>query len=555
MTAPFLGSVDFDRGAAAPCGATRRNGHWIVGDVRLDRRRDLLEALGRPDDNDCGNLALVADAYVAWGDACLDRIAGDFSFAIWDERRRRLFAARDPLGIRPLYYATTPQRIVLGNTLNGVRCHSGVAAALDDQAVGDFLLFDAPTDPTRTMFAGVRRLAPAHALVATRETPVCTRRYWSLPIDEPLRLRCADDYLDGFRERVRHAVAERLASEGVGVFMSGGVDSTTLAATAVALGADVEAFAWVEDAADGGRERRGAVAAAAHLGIDLDVHEPDAGPVDWDWEQKPLHQIEPTADAWHVDHVRAYHRRIAARRRVFFYGEGPDNALYYEWRPYLSHLIRTAQIRALAGDAWHYVSGLSRIPLLGAVRALWRRPGRPTPTYPRWLQRDFQRRAGLEDRWRGARGAAVPRHPTRPDAYASLHNPLWQVLFDAYDPERSGTPMDVRHPFLDLRVLRFLLSVPVIPWCRDKFLVRRAMRGALPDVVLNRRKAGHRPDGRERIERRLAAQPTPWTDALGAYVDAAALAADPLSTPAAVVRMLRVKALNRWLADLEPEVS
>lgn len=555
MTRAFVGAVDLASGVPTASGVSvRAHGFWIAGEARIDGRRDLLAALGRSgeDVHRAADLTLVADAYRAWGDRCVEHLVGDFSFAIWDEPHQRLFAARDQLGIKPFYYARRDTTIVFGSTLAGVRRHPAVSARLDEIAIGDFLLFDVSPDLTRTMYVDIQRLAPAHRLTAGRLEGFHISRYWSMPIDEPARFARENECIDRFRDLLGQAVAERLDPAGVGIFMSGGTDSTSLAATAVSLGADVRAFVWAEDNADGGAERRGAEAAAAHLAIAMDVHVPDAAPVDWTWERKHLGEVEPTEGAWRLDAIRAYYRRIASTRSVFFHGEGPDNALYYEWRPYLAHLLRTRRVGALASDIRRYMATRRGVPLSDGLRAVARR-GRDAhpPQYPSWLRSGFEQRASLRDRWHTSRTEIPARHPSRPDAYASLHSPLWQALFTAYDPERTGAAFEVRHPFLDLRVLRFMLSVPVIPWCRDKYLLRRAMHGALPAAVAQRRKRGLPATARERTERWLALQPTAPARALKEYVNVEAVAAAPLATRHDVSRVLRMKSLNRWLKDIE----
>ncbi len=555
MTRPFVAAIDLVGGSAtAGCGCVHARDIWVVGNVRIDARSELRRALGQTVDaggDGAAGLALVADAYRAWGDGCVERLLGDFSFAVWDAARQRVFIARDHLGVRPMYYAASSRGIVCGDTLVGVRRHLGRATRLDEIAIGDFLVFDAPADQTRTVFADVRRLAAAHALSVEASREPLLRRYWSLPVDDPLRLARMDDYTEQFRQLLRSAVADRSVPGGVGVFMSGGIDSTTLAATAAAIDSNVQAFVWAEDAVDGGEERRVASAAATHLGIAVDVHEPDAAPVAWDWETTPVREVEPTEQAWRIEALRAYYRRIGHQRAVFFHGEGPDNALYYEWRPYVRNLLRNRRFGDLAADACRYAATLRRVPLLDAVAAVGRRGRRAAARYPPWLNSAFERRVRLRDRWRDQPREPTARHPLRPAAYASLQSPLWQTLFSAYDPERTGARLDVRHPFLDLRVLRFMLSVPVVPWCRDKYLLRRAMRDALPRAVVARRKRGRPATDRDRVERRLASMPTPAIDAFRTYVDVERLASAPLLDRGDVGAVLRAKSLNRWLADLE----
>ena len=111
------------------------------------------------------------------------------------------------------------------------------------------------------------------------------------------------------------------------------------------------------------------------------------------------------------------------------------------------------------------------------------------PSYPRWLNEEFEKRLGLPERWESmTHGAPLP-DGVRPEALAAILAPMWPILFEGYDPGSTRVPVDVRHPFFDLRLLGFLLALPRLPWCSDKELLRQAARGVLPDEVRLRRKS------------------------------------------------------------------
>jgi asparagine synthase (glutamine-hydrolysing) len=535
---------------------------WIVGDVRLDARDDLIARLpgvdqaallGAPD------IELVLRAYHAWGSRAVDWLLGDFAFAVWDGGRGELFAARDQMGVRPLYYARVGPTVVFSNTLDCVRIHPGVSSRLNERAVADFLLFDLNQDPATTVFADIQRLAPAHTLTATRDA-LKTTRYWTLPIDEPRFFRRAGDYVDAFRSLLQTSIDDRLRTREVGVFMSGGIDSTSLAAMTnrqMRQRGDgvVRALTWAEDGHDGGAERRYAAAAAAHIGISHDVHAVDADPVDWRWERESRHENEPNSCAWRTAAADAYNTRLASSLRVVFHGEGPDNALQYEWKPYLQYLLRTRQVSRLGIDAFTYLTTQHRFPswnrLVSADDTGRAGSDSPEPSFPSWLNQDFERRLELRERWREVFAGTPPAHPVRPDGYASLLSPLWPKLFEWYDAERTRVPIDVRHPFVDLRLLRFMLAVPPVPWCRGKYLLRRAMRRELPAAVLDRPKQSLPPHQLRETERRLVSAPFTPVPSLAPYVDVHRLP-DPRHAGArAVEGLLRVRSLNRWLTTEE----
>ena len=105
---------------------------WIVGDARVDARQDLiadLRARGQQDVAfDAPDVELILRAYGVWGEDCVSRLLGDFTFAVWDEPRQRLFCARDQLGVKPFFYAQVGQTVLFSNTLDCIRLHSGGVA-------------------------------------------------------------------------------------------------------------------------------------------------------------------------------------------------------------------------------------------------------------------------------------------------------------------------------------------------------------------------------------------------------------------------------------------
>ena len=207
---------------------------WIAGDVRLDARADLirkLESEGRHTLQTVPDTELVLHAYHAWGEDCVEHLLGDFAYVIWDRRAKRLFGARDHFGVRPFYYAETARAFVFSNTLNCVRLHPAVSDELNDLAIGDFLLFGYNQESTTTTFSAIRRVPPAHLLTSSGGS-LRLRRYWVPPVDGQIYYRRSSDYVDHFGELLRTAVDDRLRTDHVGVLMSGGLDSTSIAVTA-----------------------------------------------------------------------------------------------------------------------------------------------------------------------------------------------------------------------------------------------------------------------------------------------------------------------------------
>jgi asparagine synthase (glutamine-hydrolysing) len=531
---------------------------WIVGDARVDAREDLIAELRARDQDDCGldvpDIELLFRAYRAWGEDCVSHLLGDFAFVVWDGLRRRLFCARDQLGVKPCFYAQRGRTVVVSNTLDSVRLHPAVSAALHEPAIADFLLFGANQDSDTTVFRDIRRLPPAHCATWSTETMRC-RRYWTLPIEEPLHLKCADDYSDRFTELLRAATRDRTRTRRVGVLMSGGLDSPALAATAQSVlrerpaGFALGAITCVYDRLIPHGDRGNAARIAAYLDIPIryDVRDDETSIAHWN--QVSVHTPEPVANPPAFLAGIEFVRKLAPETRVLLYGEGPDEALTYEWRPYVSYLMAGWRLGSIVRAVWDDLTMHPRVPLWSSIRQIAgaRQQGRRwEPRFPDWLNEEFAARCRCKERWEARQRKLPSAHPVRPRAYEGLRAVQWQVLFEDCDIAGAHGGAEFRHPFLDLRVLRYLLTLPAIPWCRNKLIIRRAMRTALPRDVLRRRKTAM-PVSPDLARARLSGLPrlVPSPELLQ-YVNVGKLSASP-SSELELRAALRPLGLNHWL--------
>jgi asparagine synthase (glutamine-hydrolysing) len=534
---------------------------WITADARLDARNELVkkfEALGVSCRSTSADCELILRAYAAWGEECVRQLLGDFAFAIWDSRNGRLFCARDHFGIKPFYYARLSNALVFSNTLSAVRAHPDVSERLNESAIADFLLAGLNRDPATTVFADVQRLAPAHTLTCSAEG-LRLKRYWTLPVDGAIRYPRGGEYVEHFNELFSQAVGDRLRMEPAGVFLSGGLDSSAVVATArrfqrnagdeSGLHAFTISFPQLPEDA----EPRFARMVAAHLGIPIHELRSDHDLLFARWEQTLAGAPEPVDDPFltsHLDHFR----KLSAHCRVALSGEGSDNLMHFEMWPYAAQLYRRRQWLSLLMSLGSYARWRWRLPrpgLRGRLRQLSGAP-EPSPPCPTWLRPDFAARVGLADRWRDAQNYPPgPVHPARPRASASMALPDWTHMFEQNDPGVTGCAVEVRYPFLDLRLVSYLLALPPVPWFVEKELLRRAMRGQLPEEVRRRPKqalAGDPlvemlRDPRVRFLEHVSADPR-----LENYVNPAAL--PPLlgeEDSEAAALNVRPYALNFWL--------
>ncbi|MEM9665668.1 MAG: asparagine synthase-related protein [Bacteroidota bacterium] len=214
----------------------------VAADLRLDNRDALRTRLGltAPSSQTRTDAHLLLAAYARWGPDCVQHLAGDFAFALWDARARRLFCARDRIGVRPFYYAHTHSAFAFASEMHALRTVPGLDWSVRDEQVADYLLAS-PMDPAATFYQSVRRLPPAHTLLVT-DDGLRLDRYWALDPEVPhFDGTDLQDSAEGFRTRFVDAIADRLhGAQPVGSFLSGGFDSSSIACVARHLRDDDE---------------------------------------------------------------------------------------------------------------------------------------------------------------------------------------------------------------------------------------------------------------------------------------------------------------------------
>lgn len=537
---------------------------WITADARVDGRTELvrkLAAKGRRDLGGATDVALILHAYHVWGEDCVQHLLGDFAFAIWDGPKRRLWCARDHFGVKLFYYVQVANCLVFSNTLNCVRSHPAVTDDLNELAIGDFLLFGHNPEVSTTTFADIQRLPAGHELTFSDGT-LRIDRYWSLSRDgQIIRYKHAGDYVDHFKELLREAVGDRLRTDRVAIFMSGGLDSPALAATACELRArhsvpvELRAYCVVYDRSpDEERYYSGLVAEA--LGIPIHHTAIDDYAMFQGWDNRELRRPEPydwPLLAMNYDSLKT----VMGHGRVVLYGEDGDALLF---PASVVEMLKGMRFGEAIADVGRYLlSHRRRPPLgLGLLKKVkrWMGMDRKDPPYPAWLNRAFAAHLDLRARWKkNIQSKPAEIHPLRSEAYRRLTSPYWQTLFEASDPGVTFVPVEHRLPLLDLRLVDYLLAIPPLPWCVNKELVRAAMRGTLPEPVCRRPKT---PLAFDPYQARLRQPGAEWVDdfeptsELSKYVSREAIPrlAGGAYDPEESWLHLRPLILNYWLKSL-----
>lgn len=493
------------------------SGCTITADCRLDNRDELLAAL-ETSARSAGDGELILLAYLKWGDDCPQHLLGDFAFAIWDPRTERMFCARDHMGMRQILYHHTPGRLfAFATEAEALVAHPHVPSQLNHGRVADFLDGLEGIDFTSTFYQHVSRLPPAHILIADLNG-LRLRRYWRLRAGTELTLSSDQEYVSAFLKVLSEAVRCRLRSaRPVGAMLSGGLDSNSIAAIAggqlAAAGqAPLRTFSSIDRSSADCAE-----SAAIRLAIESDLFSPTLICRDRpaEWLPDVLLTTEQCAEPFDAYLVISKAIYGAARRQnlnVVLDGVGADVVLTAGNR--VAGLLRTVGIRAaikearLEGRFW----GSTWQPRKIFVSALW------TAFAPDFLRRirrklgwwaaDQQMRMGrdcvtrefatavnLSARRRRSRHY-LPTSVSYENGYRvqSVQHPHLVAARERYDRVASAFGVEPRDPFMDIRVIQFVLSLPSSQLQADgwpKLILRRSIEGIIPRAIAWRRGKSH----------------------------------------------------------------
>ena len=477
---------------------------WIVGDVRLDARKELVCALqraGLPASLDEPDIRLALHAYMAWGDQCTARITGDFSFAVWDNDEARLLCVRDHMGVKPFYYTQQAKTIFFSNELRALRSLQAVSDQLHEPAIADYLAFGLNFDEGATFFSDIKRLPPGHTLTVSDAAPAKAREYRDLAVCDYITYKDKDQYVHHFRELLGQAVSDRLTTDPVGFELSGGLDSNLILAKAMQQFSR-NAFALTTDFSHQDpqdEEAHYARISARFHGIEHECIE--AGTAG------DFHTFLDTAQpyAWPF---AATSKRVADemnnRAHVMLTGQGSDPFQHASGYQALDHFREWSLFRFAA----HYGKRAIRqgsLKELGLKQLRYKdEPRLFMNPLPDWLNRDFLERSGTFERWNMLfeRPGRFPPGCRYEYAWDELHMPAWSHLFEDYYHDLFAG-IDCRHPFFDIRIIRFFFSIPPSVK-KDKWLLRESAKGAMDERVRTRPKSVVQ---KKMVQEHLATQP------------------------------------------------
>jgi len=496
--------------------ASSRGDLILTADARIDNRDELIRTLttkGFLQDNSSTDADVILAAYQCWGETCPAHFIGDFAFVVWDKTRRRLFAAREPMGMRALYYRLEPHRVLFATEIKQILAVPDVPARIFEPAVGAFLATQAGT-PDWTLYDGIVQVPPAHALTVDKSGHN-VRRYWDIDPDYRIEYTDEDQYAEHFAEILKEAVRCRLrGTKPVGIFLSGGMDSGSVAATAGWLlrqgGMDghpgFRAYCWAFEDFPGSDERHISDGIVDHYDLPVAYI-----PADTAWPLKDYPKHGPDQDDPYLPYFRVLADRTLERARadgvgsMFTGGLGDimvggaifdyldqlrQGHLRMVWDDLLAHgrLWGRKRRRLVRDFMWEPLVDSLLPP--GEAGRLGRALHRPQP-YPEWVRSDFARRVDLEDIIR----RSLPQSPVngiaRSRRYQMVFWPASARSLVTWEVSNAHFGLGDADPFSDRRLVSFVLAVPqrIINRAGEiKRVARRSMRGIMPEEV--RRAAG-----------------------------------------------------------------
>ena len=515
-----LSIVDLAGGHQPMCNEDRSV--WIVFNGEIYNHTELrpsLEKLGHRFASNSDTETII-HLYEEYSDDCVSHLRGMFAFAIWDARRNRLFCARDRLGIKPFYYALTDDRFAFASEIKALFKLHDLKAQLNRRALPEFFTFGY-LSAQETLYHNVYKLLPGHRLcidLASKKPQPEVTQYWDLNNAPQARLLDEAQYVSQFRELFTDTVRSHLMSDvPLGVFLSGGLDSSSIAAVMASLKEErIQTFS-VGYAENQCSELPYARAVAEHIGAEY--NEVILGPEDFFTSLPQLIWYEDEPLVWPSSVALFFVSRLASEKvKVVLTGEGGDElfAGYLKYRVALWNLRGGPLYRAFVP---RFVQQTVRKALASDLGPDWMlRKLRHSFLYhpesfeqiyfdnfyaafPQYEQPHLFDNA-LNDELRDVNAYAnsmryFPANGLNGNAlndllYMDIKTYLVELLMKQ-DQMSMAASIESRVPFLDHKVVEFAASLPArckLRFSSGKYLLRKAMARHLPREVLRRNKKG-----------------------------------------------------------------
>ena len=490
---------------------TNKNGDLtITADARIDNRDELISAFnfnGRPRES-IADSELILEAYKKWGENCPEKLLGDFSFAIWDKQKQKIYCARDPIGIKPFYYFLNGKTFRWSSEPKAIFEDKTIPKEPNLQLICLYLLnrFD---EREETLYQNIYRLPPSHFMVL-ENGHIRKGQYWDIDPKHSIHYNTDAEYAEHYFSLFKEAVKVRLRSHGpVGAWLSGGLDSSSIVCTAQKLYQEnsvsnnrFETFSVIFDTFPcDERKYIEEVVRKWDIKANYITYEKNLSWVDFEQIQRyPDVAYSPSLFCTGPILMEAQEKGI----RVMLDGVGGDEFLALDYSHLTDHLMKgniPKLITQIKQDAAFSSFSPSTLFLNYCMKPLIPRPIKTGVKFllkpfrgngiPSWVNVDYLKKEGLNKRLKTR--IPSPRFPTH------TQQKIYGVLFYGWGAnvaqefgERfsANFSSENRYPFFDRRLVEFSIALPVEQrWNKEgpKAILRCAMKGILPESVKNRK--------------------------------------------------------------------
>jgi asparagine synthase (glutamine-hydrolysing) len=490
---------------------------WIVFNGEIYNHRELREGLEEKGHRyqSQSDTETIVHLYEEYGLDCVHLLRGMFAFVIWDSQQRRLFAARDRLGIKPFYFLCAPEKFLFASEIKSILACPGVSAELNRSMLPEYLAFGYMAG-TETLFAGIQKLLPGETLEVSESGKVKVCQYWDLPQNTEDRAGAEECYVRSYRNLLEETVSCHLMSDvPLGVFLSGGLDSSTVAAlVAKVRGETIETFSvgYGEEAYS---ELRYAQHVAGHIRSNHHEVRVDSQQFFQALPKLIWHEDEPLV--WPSSVSLYFVARLAAERvKVVLTGEGADETLggygRYAWTMwntrmdrFYRHLIPAAirgRIRKeIALSGWVGASARRKLghTFLGRDSEHWASFYFDN-FYCAFSESDEEELLACQDGltasaayqhslcvWQNSEGDLLSRL-----LYTDIKTYLVELCMKQ-DQMSMAASIESRVPFLDHRLVEFTRQIPSVyklSGFAGKRILKKAVGDLLPESIIYRKKMG-----------------------------------------------------------------
>lgn len=506
--------------------ARNRNGvHFITCDARIDNRADLIEQLSLDEKraDEITDSRIIFAAYEKWGEDCPAFLIGDYVFAIWDDREKKLFAARDPLGVKHFYYFYEAHKIfALASEIKSLFVVKGIEREFNENYIGDYLVLNSE-DKESTFFKNIKRLPATHSLTVS-DRGFSIRKYWQ-PSSSEIKLKNDREYQEAFREKLTEATVCRLRSaETPGSFLSGGLDSSAIVCIAGEYLKNEEkpplkTFSAIFPTIAGTDTK---IDERNFMQSVIDKSDCESFFVNVD-DDNPLREMEKIF--WHTDHpvgapnvymdCEIYAAAQKENVRVLLSGTDGDSTVSYGYEDFSRLAYRGMYLRlfrdavalsrnmpqrnhAIKRSLWHRGIKTAVSPsLINLWRIVRRRKPSELNTQPispikfplsfEAIKPEIREAFEIEERAREFQLKSFPPGASHAESHwYGLTCGHFSMMLEQLEKISAAYGIEARYPFFDRRLIEFCIALPpgqrvYKGWTRSIF--RHAMEGILPKDV------------------------------------------------------------------------